>query len=151
MPQSRWIANSNNPRSASILKTKTGGHETGPYRKSIITTKNVVSFLGSIFTIDPHLFYGYNPDMYLAKVIGTVVATQRYRDLEGIRFMLIQPLTKELKPRGVPRVAADSVDAGPGEIVYCVGSREASQAFEPNFIPVDDAIVGIVDTVTVQK
>jgi ethanolamine utilization protein EutN len=89
--------------------------------------------------------------MYLAKVIGTVVATRRYQDLEGIRFMVIQPVDKALKPKGGPKVAADSVDAGPGDLVYCVGSREASQAFEPHFIPVDDAIVGIVDIVTVEE
>ena len=93
----------------------------------------------------------YNPLMYLAKVIGTVVATRRYQDLEGIRFMVIQPVDKALKPKGGPKVAADSVDAGPGDLVYCVGSREASQAFEPHFIPVDDAIVGIVDIVTVEE
>ena len=97
------------------------------------------------------VFSRYNPSMYLAKVIGTVVATRRYRDLKGIRFMVIRPVNKHLKPKGEPRVAADSVDAGPGDIVYCVSSREASQAFDKWFVPVDDAIVGIVDMVTVKE
>jgi len=76
-----------------------------------------------------------------------VVATRRYRDLEGIRFMVIQPVDRHLNPRGIRRIAADSVNSGPGDLVYVVSSREASQAFEKWFVPVDDAIVGIVDQV----
>lgn len=86
--------------------------------------------------------------MYLAKVIGTVVATRRYEGLEGLRFMVIQPVDRHLKPRGIRRVAADSVNSGPGDVVYVVSSREASQAFKNHFVPVDDAIVGIVDIVS---
>jgi len=39
--------------------------------------------------------------------------------------------------------------AGPGELVYFVAAREAAEAMEPRFVPVDHAIVGIVDEVTV--
>lgn len=85
--------------------------------------------------------------MYLGKVIGTVVATRRYRDLDGYRFLVVQPMTRHLQPRGNPVVAVDSVQAGPGDIVYLVASREASQALPEPFVPVDDAIVGIVDSV----
>ena len=85
--------------------------------------------------------------MYLGKVIGTVVATRRYRDLDGYRFLVVQPLNHDMTDRGRPLVAVDSVQAGPGELVYLVASREASQAlFEP-YVPVDDALVGIVDSV----
>jgi ethanolamine utilization protein EutN len=84
----------------------------------------------------------------LAKVIGTVVATQKTPDLDGVKFLIIQPLTKSLEPKGSPVVAADGVAmAGPGEIVYFVGSREAAQAMPEPFVPVDHAIVGIVDEV----
>ena len=86
--------------------------------------------------------------MKLAKVIGTVVATQRTPDLDGIKFLIIQPLTKSLEAKGSPVVAADGVAmAGPGEVVYFVGSREAAQAMPEPFVPVDHAIVGIVDEV----
>ncbi len=86
--------------------------------------------------------------MRLARVIGTVVATQKTPDLEGVKFLIVQPLTKRLEPEGSPVVAADGVAmAGPGEVVYIVGSREAAQAMPEPFVPVDHAIVGIVDQV----
>ena len=86
--------------------------------------------------------------MQLARVIGTVVATQKYRDLEGIKFLIVQPLTKQQVPIGEPVVAADATaQAGPEELVFIVGSREAAQALPEPFVPVDHAIVGIVDDV----
>ncbi|MFQ6014231.1 MAG: EutN/CcmL family microcompartment protein [Anaerolineae bacterium] len=86
--------------------------------------------------------------MFLAKVIGTVVATIKYQGLEGVKFLIIQPLDKYQRPEGEPVVAADGVAmAGPGEIVYVVGIREAAQALPEPFVPVDHAIVGIVDEV----
>ena len=88
--------------------------------------------------------------MYLGKVIGTVVATRIYEDLGGLRLLLVQPLSHDRKPRGVVQVAVDTVQAGPGEVVFLVGSREASQALERNFVPVDAAIVGHVDHVNLE-
>jgi ethanolamine utilization protein EutN len=88
--------------------------------------------------------------MQLARVIGTVVATQKYEGLEGIKFLVVQPLTKTQQPKGEPVVAADATaQAGPGELVFIVGSREAAQALPVTFVPVDHAIVGIVDEVDV--
>ncbi len=88
--------------------------------------------------------------MKLAKVIGTVVATTKYEGLEGIKFLIVQPLTKEQQPKGEPVVAADATaQAGPDELVFIVGSREAAQAMPIKFVPVDHAIVGIVDDVNV--
>jgi ethanolamine utilization protein EutN len=86
--------------------------------------------------------------MQLAKVIGTVVATQKYEGLAGIKFLIVQPLTKEQQPKGEPVVAADATaQAGSGTLVFIVGSREAAQALPNTFVPVDHAIVGIVDDV----
>jgi ethanolamine utilization protein EutN len=85
--------------------------------------------------------------MQLARVIGTVVASQKYEGLEGAKFLLVQPLDHAQKPVGGPAVAVDTVRAGPGELVYTVGSREAALALTPWFVPVDLAIVGIVDDV----
>jgi ethanolamine utilization protein EutN len=86
--------------------------------------------------------------MQFARVIGTVVATKKYEGLLGIKFLVVQPLTKKQEPIGEPVVAADATaQAGPGELVFIVGSREAAQALPEIFVPVDHAIVGIVDDV----
>ena len=86
--------------------------------------------------------------MQLARVTGTLVASVKADGLEGVKFLIVQPLTRRQEPEGNPVVAADGVHmAGPGELVYIVGAREASQALPNTFVPVDHAIVGIVDAV----
>lgn len=88
--------------------------------------------------------------MQLARVIGTVVATTKAPGLEGVRLLIVQPLDRARQPSGSPVVAADGVHmAGPGELVYMVAAREAALAMPEPFVPVDHAIVGIVDAVTV--
>jgi len=84
----------------------------------------------------------------LAKVIGTVVASTKVAGLDGVRFLIVQPLDRDRREVGEPVVAADGVAmAGPGELVYIVASREAALACPDTFVPVDHAIVGIVDEV----
>ena len=86
--------------------------------------------------------------MQLAQVIGTVIASQKYEGLDGIKFLLVQPLSKTQEPTGQPVVAADATaQAGLDSLVFIVGSREAAQAMPIPFVPVDHAIVGIVDDV----
>ena len=86
--------------------------------------------------------------MHLGRVIGTVVASTVYHGLEGVKLLVVQPLDRQLQPRGGAVVAADGVAmAGPGELVYFVASREAALALPVTFVPVDHAIVGIVDAV----
>ncbi len=86
--------------------------------------------------------------MKLARVIGRVVATVRTPGLEGARFLLVQPLDKQQRPLGNAVVAADAVAmAGPGDLVQVVASREAAVAMPETFVPVDHAIVSIVDSV----
>jgi ethanolamine utilization protein EutN len=85
--------------------------------------------------------------MHLCRVVGTVWATQKVETLKGYRLLLVQPLTHELKENGTPIVAADTVSAAPGQLVYIVKSREAAKALEERFNPVDAAIVGIVDEI----
>ena len=87
--------------------------------------------------------------MQLARVTGTVVATVKTPGLTGIKLLLVQPLDRHLQPIGSQVVAADAVHmAGPGELVYIVAAREAAQALADTFVPVDHAILGIVDAVT---
>jgi ethanolamine utilization protein EutN len=86
--------------------------------------------------------------MQLGRVIGTVVATVKYPGLEGVKLLIVQPLDREQQPVGRPVIAADGVAmAGEGELVYFVASREAALALPEPFVPVDHAIVGIVDAV----
>lgn len=87
--------------------------------------------------------------MYLGRVIGTVVASQKYEGLEGKRLLVVQPLDHHGVPNASPEVAVDTTQAGPGDHVMLVGSREAALACDPWFVPVDAAIVGIVDSVSV--
>lgn len=85
--------------------------------------------------------------MYLGEVRGTVVATVKYQGLEGRKLLLVQPVDQARQPVGGLEVAVDTVQAGEGDFVYLVGSREAALALDPSFVPVDAAIVGIVDEV----
>ena len=88
--------------------------------------------------------------MLLGRVVGTVVPCVVYEGLAGCPMLLVQPLDKAGKPKGRPLVAADSTRmAGPGELVYYEGGREAAMTLDPWFVPVDHAIIGIVDTLAV--
>ena len=86
--------------------------------------------------------------MKFARVVGTLVATQKYQGLEGVKFLIVQELDRNLKSVGDPVIAADgTAQAGPGMLTYVVASREAALALPVKFVPVDHAIVGIVDEV----
>ncbi|NOY08088.1 MAG: EutN/CcmL family microcompartment protein [Spirochaetes bacterium] len=89
--------------------------------------------------------------MKLGRVIGTVVCSQKEGSLEGIKLMLVQPLTEELKKSGEPLIACDTVQAGEGDVVIYEGGREAALALENWFNPSDAAIMGIVDSVDAAK
>ena len=89
--------------------------------------------------------------MFLGRVIGCVWATAKNPSLEGMRFLLVQPLTPELKNTGKRLVCADSTGAGAGELVSWVRGREASMPFLPRQVPSDATIVGIVDEVQVKR
>ena len=83
--------------------------------------------------------------MFLARVVGTVVASRKDAGLTGVKLLLIQPLDAARAALGKPLVATDSVGAGVTEEVFYVRGREASVPFLPQEVPTDAAIVGIVD------
>jgi microcompartment protein CcmK/EutM len=83
--------------------------------------------------------------VFLARVVGTVVATRKDPGLAGTTLLVIQPLRPDRSPGGKPLVAVDSVGAGTGEDVFYVRGREAALPFLPAEVPTDAAIVGIVD------
>jgi len=98
--------------------------------------------------------------MLLAKVVGTVVATRKDPRLEGKKLLIVTPLTpEEVESGGASAraakaayfVAVDTVDAGNGETVLIVQGSSARMASTCKDTPVDASIIGIVDTVELDK
>jgi microcompartment protein CcmK/EutM len=88
--------------------------------------------------------------MQLARVVGTVVSTQKNRKFEGAKLLLVQPLTLDDQPRGTALIAIDALGAGVHEKVLIVmEGRAAGEALGRKLAPVDAAVIGIVDTVDV--
>jgi ethanolamine utilization protein EutN len=86
--------------------------------------------------------------MQIARVVGTVVATQKHRKFEGGKLLLVQPLNPDETPRGTALLAVDGVGAGVHEKVLVVlEGRAAGDALNKKAAPVDAAIVGIIDHV----
>ncbi len=86
--------------------------------------------------------------MILAKVVGTVVATRKDERLVSAKLLLARPVSPEGSFEGNHLVAVDTVDAGVGETVLIVSGSSARMADGLKDTPVDAAIVGIVDTVS---
>ncbi|HYN09344.1 MAG TPA: EutN/CcmL family microcompartment protein [Vicinamibacterales bacterium] len=90
--------------------------------------------------------------MQLGQVIGTLVATKKHATLEGAKLLLVQPLTLDDQPRGTPLLTIDSVGAGVGEkVLIVIEGRAAGDALRRRAAPVDAAIIGIVDRVTIDE
>ncbi len=87
--------------------------------------------------------------MYLARVIGRVVATARYEGLEAVALQWIQPLDETGANMGRTLVACAAVGSGPGDLVHFVDGREAALACPVTFVPVDAAIIGFVEQASV--
>jgi len=86
--------------------------------------------------------------VFLARVIGTVVASKKYEGLDGVKLLLERAVDKNGRMNGSAQVACDyDLRAGYGDQVYCVSAREASHAMPERFVPVDAAVVAIVDRV----
>lgn len=88
--------------------------------------------------------------MLLGRVHGTAICTIKYPGTEGLKLLVVQPLNRRLEPVGALQVAADVVQAGPGDLCVMVRSREAALSMPVvKFVPVDLALVGIVDELAV--
>ena len=90
--------------------------------------------------------------MFLAKVIGNVVATQKNAKFEGMKLLVLQPYISvgdALKPSGSSVVAVDTLGAGLGECVLFTQGSSARLTSATKDAPVDAVIVGIVDSVEV--
>jgi len=86
--------------------------------------------------------------MFLARVLGDVVATIKHGELHQRKLLLVQPLTPEGAPTGRPAIAVDSVDAGVGDHVLVVDEgNSAAQVLGRPRGPVRTVVVGVVDEV----
>ena len=83
--------------------------------------------------------------MYLARVLGRLVATVKQETLTAVTLQWIQPLTAEGSESGTPMVAVDRIGSGPGDVVVYITSREAALTLEDPFAAVDAGIVAKVD------
>jgi len=89
--------------------------------------------------------------MIFGRVRGTAICTVKYPDLTGMKLLVVQQLDRKMEPVGPMQVAVDVVQAGPGDLCVMVRSREAALALrEHKFVPVDLALVGIVDELVVR-
>lgn len=95
--------------------------------------------------------------MFLAKVTGSVIATTKASTMTGHKMMVVEPLRVDPETRsklvttGRTFVCIDTVGAGQGEVVLIVQGSSARLTPETGKMPVDAAIVGIVDNVNVEN
>lgn len=83
--------------------------------------------------------------MFLARIVGRVVSTQKQDTLRAVPLQWLQPVNAAGEPKGGPIVAADTFGLGPGELCYYITAREASIALWKLDVAVDAAVVGKVD------
>jgi ethanolamine utilization protein EutN len=89
--------------------------------------------------------------MQLARVVGALVSTQKHQAFRGATLLLVRPLNADGTLRETTLLAVDGVGAGVGETVLVViEGRAAGEVLGQRGAPVDAAIVGIVDTVTIR-
>ncbi|MBR0224845.1 MAG: EutN/CcmL family microcompartment protein [Thermoguttaceae bacterium] len=95
--------------------------------------------------------------MFIAKIVGSVVSTQKTDSMVGSKLMMIEPYVIDpqtrdrFKTTSRSLVAVDIVGAGEGEFVLVVQGSSARMTPETKVLPVDCTIIGIVDAVTLER
>lgn len=89
--------------------------------------------------------------MKMGRVIGRVVSTVKIESLEGVKLLLVQPLDENLTVIGDAIVAADTIQSGPGDLIYYETSKEASRVIETKMNPIDAAIMGKIDEINISR
>ncbi len=88
--------------------------------------------------------------MQFGRVHGSAICTMKVEGMQGLKLLIVQPLDEQLRPKGALQVAVDVVQAGIGDLCVMGRSREAALAMpEETFVPVDLALIGIVDELNV--
>jgi ethanolamine utilization protein EutN len=89
--------------------------------------------------------------MIIGKVIGSIVSTTKAEKLKGKKLLIVHPLDmRTIEEDGKPIVAIDTVGSGVGEVVLIVSGSSARQTEITNGVPVDAAIIGIVDQIEIE-
>jgi microcompartment protein CcmK/EutM len=83
--------------------------------------------------------------MFIGKVVGTVWATKKTPDLEGVRFLIVHPYDLDKEPTKNIVIVADRLGAGLGEVVLCAYGKAARSAIGDQEMSIEAAVVGIVD------
>lgn len=86
--------------------------------------------------------------MIPGQVVGRLVAASKLPAFEGVKFLLVQPIDENKRPRGQALVACDSIGANAGEYVYMAQGREATFLLPDKFNPADLTVISIIDEVT---
>ena len=93
--------------------------------------------------------------MFIGRITGSLVATQKVESMTGQKLLVVEPLRvnekdqSDLQPTGRTFVVVDTLGAGEGEVVLCVQGSSARFTPETKSLPVDAAVIGIVDRVQV--
>lgn len=88
--------------------------------------------------------------MFLGKVVGTVVSTQKDHKLQGLKLLLVQHMTIDMELTKSFTVVADGVGAGRDEVVVCAAGSSARLTEQTEGLPVDSVIMAIVDTLEIE-
>ncbi|TDT50365.1 EutN/CcmL family microcompartment protein [Fonticella tunisiensis] len=89
--------------------------------------------------------------MFLARVVGNVVSTQKDPKFVGTKLLIVQKINLKGEPMGDVIVAVDTVGAGVNETVLVITGSGARHVYEDRNIPADASIIGIVDTIEVDE
>lgn len=90
--------------------------------------------------------------MFAAKVIGNMVCTHKNENLRGLKLLIVQPVDDQLRDKGKPLVAIDTIgQSGEGDLVYLAKSKESSIPLNKELVPSDAGILGIIDYYNVEK
>jgi microcompartment protein CcmK/EutM len=82
----------------------------------------------------------------MAKVVGSIVSTQKNKSLIGKKLMIVQPINQQKETIRFQQVAVDTVGAGIGDYVLLTSGGTVRRLFSDSAEAVDTAIVGIIDT-----
>lgn len=85
--------------------------------------------------------------MFLGKVRGTVVASHKLEELTGATFRVVEPVDEHGRATAALMIAVDNVASRDGDLVYLVKGKEAVMPWRSEMVPIDAAIVGLVDGV----